>query len=437
MSNNVYNFRKHVYDQAPENYKELLDGCYSLIDKDRARITANETYLQNYAAYQHRLNNEVTEYNTSLEKIQDNNKAYQYALSLMESGNESDYLKAAENFENLGEYKDSINQLELCRNRLKEIDLDKKRRAKLEVDEKYYNYALSLMESDTEDGYQKAITEFKKILNYKDSQSQMENCLKQIERIHKENDERAIEEHYNLALSLMNDYKAYNKAALEFEKLGNYKNSASLRKQCLRFAKKENKSGTSSNKKVGVIIGIILLIVGVISISVVIGGGNLFTQNTQTINSLTNSAYGSLNIKTTPSEASIYIDDVYMGKTPLVINNVPVGTHILKLSKTDNGKEYIEHLESITISPDSIVEKDIALSLASGSILNVMITPSGASVYLDGIYKGVAPITLTGIRPGIHTLRASLSGYSDVTYTFEADGGGSSGVSLSLGAFEG
>jgi len=44
--------------------------------------------------------------------------------------------------------------------------------------------------------------------------------------------------------------------------------------------------------------------------------------------------------------------------------------------------------------------------------------PTGASVYVDGILIGKAPITKKVSRGGTHKIRCTLSGYNDYTYDY-------------------
>jgi len=48
----------------------------------------------------------------------------------------------------------------------------------------------------------------------------------------------------------------------------------------------------------------------------------------------------------------------------------------------------------------------------TGSI-SITTTPTGASVYLDGVYKGITPFTLHSVSAGTHTVKLTLSGYED------------------------
>ncbi len=55
-------------------------------------------------------------------------------------------------------------------------------------------------------------------------------------------------------------------------------------------------------------------------------------------------------------------------------------------------------------------------SLSNSGNLEIMYCPSGASVYLDGTYKGLTgsnSMTITGLTPGSHTVRITKTGYND------------------------
>jgi hypothetical protein len=54
------------------------------------------------------------------------------------------------------------------------------------------------------------------------------------------------------------------------------------------------------------------------------------------------------------------------------------------------------------------------VNAATGS-LSVTTTPAGASIFVDGVQKGVSPATVSGLAPGSHTLLLKQDGYQDLT----------------------
>jgi len=53
---------------------------------------------------------------------------------------------------------------------------------------------------------------------------------------------------------------------------------------------------------------------------------------------------------------------------------------------------------------------------ATGS-LSVTTTPAGATIFIDGVWRGVSPATVPGLAPGSHTLLLMMNGYNDLTAT--------------------
>jgi len=60
----------------------------------------------------------------------------------------------------------------------------------------------------------------------------------------------------------------------------------------------------------------------------------------------------------------------------------------------------------------SNVTTTVPVSPASGNV-SVYSSPMGANVFIDGVYRGVTPVNLTGITPGYHALKLAMNGYYD------------------------
>ncbi|NJF26148.1 PEGA domain-containing protein, partial [Thermococcus sp. Bubb.Bath] len=118
-----------------------------------------------------------------------------------------------------------------------------------------------------------------------------------------------------------------------------------------------------------------------------------------------------LTINSTPEGASIYIDGVYKGKTPLNVNLMP-GDHSLELTL----ENYTNVTKQITLSPGQNLTITISLTPKFG-YLTVYSKPSGAEVYVDGHAIGTTPLTGYAISTGEHTIKLSKDGYHDYTET--------------------
>lgn len=118
-------------------------------------------------------------------------------------------------------------------------------------------------------------------------------------------------------------------------------------------------------------------------------------------------AAGTLSINTTPPGATVILGADSAGKTPLTLK-VPTGKHEVTLSLT--GYEDIPKV--VTIEKDKTTEVTEEFKRQTGTI-SVDSTPAGASVYLDGSYKGQTPLELKYLALGTHAVRVEIENYAD------------------------
>jgi len=142
---------------------------------------------------------------------------------------------------------------------------------------------------------------------------------------------------------------------------------------------------------------------------------------------------GSIYVSSTSSGASIYLDGIYKGTTPKTLNDVPVGAHTIRLEKS----RYNDWSTSVSVTSGSTRSVSAPLSAiptpkpSTGSIY-VSSTPSDASIYLDGIYKGTTPKTVSGVSVGSHTLKLTKSRYEDYTTTVSVTAGDTASIDAPL-----
>jgi hypothetical protein len=115
---------------------------------------------------------------------------------------------------------------------------------------------------------------------------------------------------------------------------------------------------------------------------------------------------GSINVRSTPSGATIVLDGITKGTTPASLTEISVGSHTLVLKK--NG--YNDYSTPVTVSPGKTASVSATLAVATGTI-SANSTPPGATIVLDGTIKGITPANLTDIPVGSHTLVLKKSGY--------------------------
>lgn len=124
---------------------------------------------------------------------------------------------------------------------------------------------------------------------------------------------------------------------------------------------------------------------------------------------LTGPQNANLAINTTHSGSLVFIDDLYLGKTPLNINTV---AGIYQLTVIKEGQQTIKR--QITLKTDSTTSLNIPTKLIpkqAGLILDS--NPPGAKVYLNMELIGTTPLNRKDLPAGTHRLRISKKGYVD------------------------
>jgi hypothetical protein len=161
---------------------------------------------------------------------------------------------------------------------------------------------------------------------------------------------------------------------------------------------------------------------GKVRFTIIVNGTNVAT-NTIIIGSPASST-GSLLVRSIPSNADIYLDGVYYGKSPAIIGNVPPGVRTVTLEKSGS----TDYTSQVTVYPGRLTT--VITNRGSGIIpgqsgsLYIRSSPSGATITIDGNYYGVTPRIISGFSEGNHAMTLSKTGYSDysATVTVKAKG---------------
>lgn len=122
----------------------------------------------------------------------------------------------------------------------------------------------------------------------------------------------------------------------------------------------------------------------------------------------------SLNIRSFPSGATVFLDDQQVGTTPLVLSRVVPGTHVIQISLP--GWEVWKGSSTAVRGSTTQVIANMAHAAYS---LVVTSTPPGATVGLDGATKGITPLTVAGLKPRNYALVVSLKGYATISRTVD------------------
>jgi hypothetical protein len=115
---------------------------------------------------------------------------------------------------------------------------------------------------------------------------------------------------------------------------------------------------------------------------------------------------GSLVLNTSPDGASVLINDVYRGSTPLIIERIEPGTYGVTFSRFG----YAKLSTPLRVESGKTTEVSGALIPLTGS-LDITSGPAGARILLDAVNQGVTPVSLPDITVGNHTLTVVKEGY--------------------------
>jgi len=122
---------------------------------------------------------------------------------------------------------------------------------------------------------------------------------------------------------------------------------------------------------------------------------------------LTPAVPGTIVLNSTPIEASVVVNGVYKGSTPLTLEGIEPGTYTVTFSHFG----YRKFSTPVKVEPGKISEVTATLAPETGS-LAVNSSPAGARLMLDNVDAGISPVTLTNLTVGNHTLTIEKTGFA-------------------------
>jgi len=139
-------------------------------------------------------------------------------------------------------------------------------------------------------------------------------------------------------------------------------------------------------------------------------------------------AYGTLAVRSSPSDARVFVDGNFVGYTPLSYGTRP-GRHNVRVERSG----YESYSQSVNVRPGGTTTVDAGLSQRrrTGEV-QFTSQPSGASVYVDGRYAGTTPTTTIDLEEGRYEARFELSGHQDAQVSFRVQRGSSQTVRADL-----
>jgi hypothetical protein len=150
-------------------------------------------------------------------------------------------------------------------------------------------------------------------------------------------------------------------------------------------------------------------------------------------------SFGSIEVASTPAGATLFLDGNYMGLTQpgdyFDLTSLVPGTHTITLRMTDyqvyTQTVYVRGGTVETINAQMVPVIPGPVADTTGQI-TVVSSPPGAELYLDNVFKGITPLTLSDIQQGSHVVTVKQAGYAEATQTITVTGGQTTPVALGL-----
>jgi hypothetical protein len=127
---------------------------------------------------------------------------------------------------------------------------------------------------------------------------------------------------------------------------------------------------------------------------------------------------GNIYINSDPSGATVYMNQVQQGQTPLTMEDVPPGRYEMDVVKP----LYLPQRLLVEVKSLEYSQQEVKLTPNFGS-LRVQSDPPGAVVYLNDKERGATPVDLPQIDAGDYRLRLAIPRYNDAEDTFRMKSG--------------
>ncbi|MBI4777950.1 PEGA domain-containing protein, partial [Candidatus Desantisbacteria bacterium] len=120
---------------------------------------------------------------------------------------------------------------------------------------------------------------------------------------------------------------------------------------------------------------------------------------------------GSISVTSIPDGAVIYLNGASKGTvTPFILTGIIPDMYTIKLTK----RGYYDWFGTVTVLTNATTDVTADMTIIIPGSISVSSSPDGADIYLDGTSTGtITPAALTGITPGMHTIKLTKRGYYD------------------------
>ncbi len=122
---------------------------------------------------------------------------------------------------------------------------------------------------------------------------------------------------------------------------------------------------------------------------------------------------GSIYVAANMKESDVFLDGNRKGKTPLLIENIQKGYHLLEVKK-----DYYYYKAEIAVMNRDIIEVNAVLEILKGNVF-IQTDPEKVNIFIDKKGYGQTPKLIKNIIPGEHELILVKDWYMKVVDSFE------------------
>ncbi|NYT17937.1 MAG: PEGA domain-containing protein [Methanomicrobiales archaeon] len=160
------------------------------------------------------------------------------------------------------------------------------------------------------------------------------------------------------------------------------------------------------------------------------------TTLTATLTAEVNPDTGDLQVTSTPTGASVFVNGNYKGFTPvddsLDINDLAPGTYTVVVKKSG----FQDYSAQVSVEAGKLVQMHAQLQTApvtpTTATAEIVSTPSGAEVYVNSVFLGITPLSFQNVTPGTYTVEIKMQGYTPYSTTGQVVGGQNIQISAAL-----
>jgi len=137
---------------------------------------------------------------------------------------------------------------------------------------------------------------------------------------------------------------------------------------------------------------------------------------------------GKLVVDVDEDDASIYLDDEFVGRSPVEALELKPGRYSITVRKRD----FLDSVVSLEISAGQIIQTKIRMQKAPFGIIYIDISQDGAEVFLDNKRIGISPVPGYRVSSGVHMVGVRRPGFFGESKRIELSPGDTVHVEFSL-----